>query len=234
MDESGVHEGSQVITVGAYVGRPTAWSDWARSWNFHKRPIKVFHSTDSAALRGEFKGWTKEQRDELVAKILPTIARASITPYVVGVRLDDYHGLIDEYPEIKDLVGEKPHTACFQWVLQAIANQIRSRRKDQKLAVFHEKNDYEGAASECYDWMQTRYPNTFVGLSFGKKEDFAPLRAADVLAYEANKRLRNYGRPDRRAWSVLIPEAKQFPETLQYFDRESLKSWAEKFRSTAT
>ena len=33
--------------------------------------IKVFHAADCANLRGEFEGWTKEQRDQLVAKLLP-------------------------------------------------------------------------------------------------------------------------------------------------------------------
>jgi hypothetical protein len=40
MDESGVHDGSPVIAVAAYVARPRQWQDWTKRWNVAKRPIK--------------------------------------------------------------------------------------------------------------------------------------------------------------------------------------------------
>jgi len=30
MDESGVHDNSPVLTVGAYVARPSQWQEWTR------------------------------------------------------------------------------------------------------------------------------------------------------------------------------------------------------------
>jgi len=65
MDESGVHDGSPVIAVAAYVARPRQWQDWTKRWNVAKRPIKVMHAVDCQNLTDEFKGWLREQRDEL-------------------------------------------------------------------------------------------------------------------------------------------------------------------------
>jgi hypothetical protein len=63
MDETGIHDGAPVVAVAAYVARPVVWRNWTKKWNAAKRPIKVFHATDCANLRGEFEGWSKEQRD---------------------------------------------------------------------------------------------------------------------------------------------------------------------------
>lgn len=35
-----------------------------------------------------------------------------------------------------------------------------------------------------------------------------PLQAADVLAYEGNKRIRDPSRPERRPWQALNPDAR--------------------------
>ena len=47
MDESGVHDGSPVIAVAAYVARPRQWQDWTKRWNVAKRPINVMHAVES-------------------------------------------------------------------------------------------------------------------------------------------------------------------------------------------
>jgi hypothetical protein len=45
-----------------------------------------------------------------------------------------------------------------------------------------------------------------IGLQFAEKTDYVPLQAADILAYEGNKRLRDPSRPERRAWTALDPD----------------------------
>jgi hypothetical protein len=74
MDESGTHDHSPVLTVGAYFARPREWQAWTKRWNVAKRPIKIFHSVDCQNLHGEFEGWSPEERDRLVANLLPVIA----------------------------------------------------------------------------------------------------------------------------------------------------------------
>ena len=58
MDESGTHEGSPVVTVGAYIAKPSKWQAWQKEWNRLKKPIRVVHAADCANQGGEFKGWT--------------------------------------------------------------------------------------------------------------------------------------------------------------------------------
>src|SRR5258707_115577 len=73
IDESGIHDGSPVLTVGAYLARPKDWRDWTKKWNIAKRPINVYHAADAANLRGEFEGWDNTGVAQLAAKLLPII-----------------------------------------------------------------------------------------------------------------------------------------------------------------
>jgi hypothetical protein len=84
LDESGVHDDSPVVTVAAYVAAPPQWRDWTKRWNVAKRPIKVFHAVDCANLAGEFRGWTPEQRDPLVIRLLDVMRESDIPGVVLA------------------------------------------------------------------------------------------------------------------------------------------------------
>jgi hypothetical protein len=44
LDESGVHDGSPIVTVAGYIGRPKEWRAWTSRWVRTLRPIKVYHA----------------------------------------------------------------------------------------------------------------------------------------------------------------------------------------------
>ncbi len=220
MDESGTHEGSPVVTVAALVALAQTWRDWTKQWNIHKRPIGVFHANDCANFHGEFEGWEKDDRDAYVAQLLPVIGQAKIVSFVVGIRMDDYRRAIVQYPGLKSLVGETPHTACFQWVVQSIMEMADALPKRDRFAFFHEINDYQADAVRCFEWAKAK-DDRMISLTFGGKNDYVPLQAADAVAYEGNKRLRNPDAPNRRAWTALNPKGEA--RSLQYFDEAALK-----------
>jgi hypothetical protein len=69
-------------------------------------------------------------------------------------------------------------------------------------------NEYQAEASESFEWVKKNgnASNVDMRLKFGTKRDYVPLQAADVLAYEGNRRLRDPSRPERRAFKALSPE----------------------------
>lgn len=101
-----------------------------------------------------------------------------------------------------------PYTACFQWAISIIMEIATDRGSGERMAFIHEVNDYKGEALKAFDYVKEflnprQIPMT---MGFGSKADFPPLQAADVLAYEGGKFLRNpFGTP-RRAWSALDPD----------------------------
>jgi hypothetical protein len=121
MDESGIHEGSPVVTVGSWFGRPSVWRDFTKDWNRQKRPIKVFHAADCANLTGEFKGWDKHRRDAYVAKLLPVIAEHEIAGLLIGIVMDTFEQAMSAVPDLRYMFGGA-YEACFQWNVQTVVD----------------------------------------------------------------------------------------------------------------
>jgi hypothetical protein len=153
MDESGVHDGSPVIAVGAYIGRPRQWEVWTKRWNVAKRPIKVFHAVDCQNLTEEFKGWTEPQRDELVKRILPVIADTDIPGVVVGIQMLEFEKAIRGRDDLRPIFGT-PYAACFQWVVQIIMNFALGALNTERIGFVHELNDYRQEALESFNWIK--------------------------------------------------------------------------------
>ena len=220
MDESGVHDGSPVLTVGAYLARPRQWQEWTKRWNVAKRPIKVFHAVDCQNLTGEFKGWEPGQRDELVKRCLAVIADSDI-PGVVGIQMREFEAALKDRPDLRAVFGS-PYAACFQWVVQIIMNFALGANNSEPTAFVHELNDYKYEALNGFDWIKKNGNplGTVISLQFVEKKEMAPLQAADILAYEGNKRLRDPERPERRSWTALDPDKSRIMAA--YYGKENM------------
>ena len=221
MDESGVHDGSPVVTVGAYFGRPKQWEAFTRRWNAKKRPIEVYHATDAQNLRGEFKGWATTDRDRLVAGLLPIIAASGVAGIVIGIQMIEFDAAMNSHPDLRKMFGT-PYTACFQWTVQRVLGIQRKVKNRERLAFFHEANEYEREALESFEWVKknSNAGNVDMRLKFGTKQDYVPLQAADVLAYEGNRRLRDPSRPERLAFQALGPENERLH--VQYYGKKTM------------
>jgi hypothetical protein len=207
MDESGVHDDSPVLTVGAYVARPLQWQAWTRRWNVAKRPIKVFHAADCANLVGEFKGWDKGPRDTLVIRLLDVMEESDIPGVVIGLHMDEFRKAMIGRDDLREIFGT-PYTACFHWVAQTIVNIANELGSLDRIGFVHECNDYQHEALESFSWIR-RNGNPaarVIGIQFVGKQDYVPLQAADTLSYEGNKRMREPSRPPRRPWRRLNPD----------------------------
>ena len=220
VDESGVHGSSPVVTVAAYLARPKQWEAFTKEWKRAIRPIQVYHATDAANCRREFDGWKPEQVAELAARALPIIPKHVGMAVAVGIQMDDYKAALKERPELMSLLGE-PYGACLQWVLTILLRSKAEHNNREQIAFFHEQNDYKPEAMRVYDYVTKRWNIGAVSsFSFGSKEKYVPLQAADIYAYEANKRLRDPTRPNRRALDALVPDKSR--AVLRYFNRENM------------
>jgi hypothetical protein len=207
MDETGIHDDATIVAVGGYIAGPKHWRAWTKDWSLAKRPIKVFHSTDCANFRGEFEGWDKERRDKYVAQLLPVMPAHELAGIVIGIRLDDLAIGMKDHPELLEMFGT-PYTACFQWAISIIIELATKHGKGERMAFVHEVNDFKGEALKAFEYVE-RYLNPRgipMRIAFRSKADHLPLQAADVLAYEGGKFLKNPMGTPRRAWTALDPD----------------------------
>lgn len=222
MDESGTHDRSPAVTVGAYCARPKQWRDWTKDWNRQKRPIDVFHATDCQNLKGEFKDWDATQRDDFVKQLLPVIAEHAMPGVVVGIVLTDFEEAMRGNEDLRTLFGN-PYSACFQWAVQHVMQMAQRHGSSERIAFFHEENDFGEEAHRSFKWLKkhTNVTGNAISLTFGSKADYVPLQAADVLAYEGNKRIRDLTRPSRRALTALDPDDSRL--SIQIFNKANMQ-----------
>jgi hypothetical protein len=213
MDESGTHGGSPVVTVGLYVGKPRTWEAWTKDWNANKKPIKVFHAVDCHNRTEEFDGWDRPTRDAYAARLLPVLGRHPIMGILIGIHMDTFKLAMAPYPELRVMFGT-PYTACFQWTVQTLIAMMDERGDRQRVAFFHESNDYEKEAEAAFAYVKAEKLLTkrIVSLTFGGKDDYVPLQAADTVAYEGNHLLRDPSKPERKPWKAMNPGADSDPE----------------------
>lgn len=223
MDESGTHDGSDITCVSLLVAAPQNWREWRKKWDWRKKPINIFHAVDCANCVGEFKGWSKEERDAYVIKLLPVIGSARFAAWVVGVDNRDVEKAQSMYP-VK-LALTTPYLFCLQIAIQKALIYLDKHGNKDDVAFIHEDNNYKGDAVRCFDWIKNGSwcaPRDMT-LSFAPKNKAVPLQAADVFAYEGNKRMRNVDGPERKAWRAINPGRNKV--NLDYFGYEAILQW---------
>jgi len=224
MDESGTHDGSPVTSVGLCLAKPSTWSRWTKRWNAEKGQIKVFHASDCANLRGEFKGWKPNERDEFVKNLLRVIPELEILSCVVGFSNGDLSEVLKRYPKFQ-FAFDDPYEACFTIALGLVLDELNVVGTNDRFAIIHEDNDKKGALCRCVDFIrgEARHQNRNISITFAAKKEAVPLQAADIFAYEGNKRLRNPEGPERRAWRAINPNRDNVQ--LSYYGRKEIEKW---------
>ena len=92
--------------------------------------------------------------------------------------------------------------------ISIIMDFATERGKGERMAFVHEVNDFKGEALKAFEYIK-EYLNPRaipMTMAFGSKADHPPLQAADVLAYEGGKFLKNPTGTPRRAWTALDPD----------------------------
>jgi hypothetical protein len=205
MDESGTHAGSDVVTVAAYLGKPREWERFTKAWNVAKRPIAVFHSVDCQNLTGEFRGWDPGERDKLVARLLPTITDHKLLGIAIAINMRDLRAAVSTKPHLLEFFGS-PYGLCFHCVVQQVIETAETVGDNQSLAFIHETNDFQVEALQAFNEIKASRAKHRGGMTiaFADKSRYVPLQAADVLAYEANKKGRNpHGPTNRRSLEAI-------------------------------
>lgn len=207
-DESGIHTGSKIIAVGGLVGPEEEWVLLERQWKniLLGAEVKVFHFSDCDNGWGEFAGWTYKQKAELVSKLIAAIVSRNLFGVSGVIALDDYAEISKGSGTILE---EKPmpYQICLQYCIEAICNRVN----EKVFYVFDQQREYVSPINETFFKIQDACPKfapKMGGMTFQSKATVRPLQAADLIAYETAKSLKNFfyepDRPSRKSWAALL------------------------------
>src|SRR6266850_2387043 len=103
LDESGIHEGARVCTVGGFSGRAGVWRKVESEWNnillkagiqefgFHSR--QFFPRDDQGRRLGPYRHWTDENADRFLDALVQVVLRNRIFPLAHGIVVRQWHAL---------------------------------------------------------------------------------------------------------------------------------------------
>ena len=234
-DESGNEEQPGYFGVAGLVGSDNQWSVFDRLWKeaLETTGAPYLHMREFAHSVDAFTEWKdgKARREQLMADVVVAVLQSELTAVGSALRVGDFDALTEE----QRIRLQSPYFCCLQDVLWGFA--LETLAEDPKVEV-HVTGDrhgqHEDKARKLHRAMRQaggRLANLSDKLNFADMKRTFGLQAADFLAYEMVKELRNQDvRPeDRMRWPLdqifLEPESPR-GKMLKYITAEMLQAQA--------
>lgn len=232
-DSSG--KDSDLVRVAAcYIAESKKWTEFNREWQraLDQAKVNAFHATDFFNFQREFKGWDEDKaKHERFAKLFTAIAeRRTEIGVAHGVAVEPFNRLLAPV-----LVGIKSAPQQRMTALMLCAGMmlhdvgVRWKRSRGQIAVLFEWEEGIGQITEYFQYLKHRikapWTDAFVSAGTAGKE-VLPLQAADLLAHESWRRMKEHlrptGRPVRKTLTRLLRNSHL---KIDCADEANIQSW---------
>lgn len=193
-------EGQGCTIVAGFVASLDDWMAFDREWTprLKKDGLEYFHMVDFAACQDQFKKWrgNEQRRIDLLSDLIGIIQSHAYRKFASSVSTPNLSKLSPE---------NRSEFRMNAYVLAARASvadvSLWKRRENMQHVctayAFEEGDDGQGKLSERMraDGYQSPFflpKKPYVGADGAVVEAFTPLQAADILAYEVGKAIRDF------------------------------------------
>jgi hypothetical protein len=227
LDESGHSADPKLHYAGmaGFVAPADAWEEFEALWEAILRRLDVkegLHMKNFAHSNGEFKGWSKDKREDLLGSLIGVITTIRPVPTGSVVSVEDFNSLTeDQRGCFKD-----PYYMAFQQCTRGACLQAVGHEPEKVAMVYaYQKEfgttapqgvfsvDQAGNAEKLWHVMknETIYGRWMGAYSSSTPKELIPLQAADLLAYELTKEFENllFRPSDKMRWGLrqILPIA---------------------------
>ena len=188
LDESGTHDGSEAVAVAGFISNTAKWEalseDWSRA--LAEWEIDYFHMSDFENYQQQFSSWTEVQHRDRLNYLLGLIKQYTMQSVGYVLPMEAFDRIVSE--EAKGVCGDAYGMAALGcwWTVAKLAKQPQNDGYINY--VMDRKSKGSGPLLQIYrsgskvdQWSDD---TRIRGLLFHDKEDFPPLQAADIMAYE--------------------------------------------------
>ena len=193
LDDSGTHAASKIISVGGCINEAETLDNFSRAWQerLDKWKLPFFHMTDWAALRGDYKTWSKPVAERRLRELLDLIRDFGIGTFGVAVSRKEFSGVSAMYPKAKRRCG-----GAYGYLGQRCLVQLREmwggyfedlgNGGDTADVSYYFEDGTAGYGAIEKAWYRARETVLWrdVLITRLRKQDSPPLQAADIVAYE--------------------------------------------------
>lgn len=205
-DESGTHDGSVAVTFAGYSGSPDVWTSFTHEWIalLGQYGLPYFHMSDYVARVPPYDKFSDQQRIALVSLLIAIINKHDLAGTAVALKRADF-GVVLPGAE------GRANDPYYMLMMRAMVDILlyASVRKQRVLFTFDRRQKVAELAGMLHEAMLQVHPWLKAVLSdgtvFGSKEEYVPLQAADLLAYESYRRACDFSLPERKSFTALRP-----------------------------
>jgi hypothetical protein len=116
-DESGIHAGAKILTVGGWVATEDEFASLASHWNTTLRRVGVnaFHFVDFNHSIKQFAGWSPKWKEMFLRDLFDVLRRREVMGVTCGIVMDDLKNAIKD--SSGTVLHEKygPYWVCLQY-----------------------------------------------------------------------------------------------------------------------
>jgi hypothetical protein len=193
--------------VAGYLASAQQWAKFIKKWDKIKAEFSapVFHANrffPKPAFNKDYPGWSEQKRNQYIDKIITAIRTHRLTPIAKAVDAEAFMQLSEGKRRwltggvrkgrnlrwAKQGAPTKPYFPCF---MRCLVQAARLTESGHTTHVYMDWQDqYAAQALALFqDFSDTQTERRISSLTFGYRSEFAPLQAADLLAYLWNVQL---------------------------------------------
>lgn len=202
IDDSDSAVGDNARFLAGYVLDSTKWAEFSDEWDAVLRAhpaIGYFHAVEAQNLRGEFRGWSVEQKDEKVIALAKVVRKYQPWSIQCSVNKSDFDAI---FRPVAPYFLQDPYFINFYGIIMVLAYRHNQRGITIPVDfIFDEKGGLGTNALVWYDHIKgLQIPDIkpLLGGTPAFKDDKAvmPLQAADMLAWNVRREAEERVPPD--------------------------------------
>jgi hypothetical protein len=207
-DESGTHAGSPVTVMAGLVGDLNDWIEFDREWKkvLRKYGLTYVHAKHLFHRQGQHKNWSEEKRWRLIADLMYVLQeRKEIfvsRSFLLESEFSKHY--LSRKPERRERLDSR-YALCFRSFLHFLPDFHREHfSRGQIDFILEDGHRNAGDALRVFKEIKEDkdflWRDTVGKLSFGRKEGYPALQAADLFAYLHNKTINEHLAEKEEFW----------------------------------
>lgn len=192
-DDSGSETGDRRLFLAGYLQRAEVWALFSDAWKDELKSgkrIDYLKMSEANAFEGEFRGWTKSQRDEKLRGLIRVARHFKPISFHVSVS----RKMVDElFKPVAPRGVANAHFLCNFGVVSAVSRYAAAEGGNIPIDfIFDKQTGVEDDVRLFFDYMKRNLPRKARKLindrpSFKDDKQFCPLQAADLLVWHLRR-----------------------------------------------
>lgn len=210
LDESGTNFDSPYIYVVGCMMEREEWLSLTDGWASVLREfdIRRFRASDCEAVQGDFRGWSRDKRNDIFMRFAKEVNKRDYVISRVGIEKQLFNSVSAKFPKVSVSLYE----FGVMWSVKIGGLLPNIYNREGTIELFFERGQVVRFHVRNYiNGISKRQDYPISNISFPSKNYFVPYQVADLIAWEYHKYTTNYLKDSDSAIRPSLKVFGQYP-----------------------